>query len=87
MRHHRFLLLWIFMTASSAYAGDTLENYAAQCDEAIGATVPDFSCDKGTEVPDTHPTSTPAKYGPGVEKCDRPNHLIKNATRAAAFRC
>jgi hypothetical protein len=86
MRHHRFLLFWIVMAASSsAYAADTLEEFAKQCDEAIGVTVPDFSCDKGTEVPDTHPTSTPAKYGPGVEKCDRPNHLNKECDPGSRF--
>jgi hypothetical protein len=51
----------------------TLEDYAAECDKAVGVTVPDFDCDAGTDVPGQgnvfsgpdHPTAT----------CDEPNRL------------
>ena len=45
---------------------DTLEQYAAKCDAAIGATVPDFVCDSGTLVPTTNLANG---------KCDQPNRL------------
>jgi len=45
---------------------DTLPQYAAKCDAAIGVTVPDFDCDAGTLVPTTHLAGG---------RCDRPNRL------------
>lgn len=63
------LLMSICLVAAlpfTARASDTLEQYAAKCDQAVGVTIPDFDCDAGTEVPDTHPTGS---------RCDRPNQL------------
>ncbi len=78
MRHKNILLLGIVIAASpAAYAGDALQEYEAQCLEAIGASVPDFNCDAGTKVPTTH-HQVPAKYRP-QSACDRPNQLMKNA--------
>ena len=50
---------------------DALQDYAQQCDAAIGATIPDFDCDAGTEVPVTNPHPTPNN----PTSCDRPNRL------------
>jgi len=50
---------------------DTLPEFAKKCDFAIGETVPDFDCDKGSEVPETNLTG--AAYG--SQTCDRPNVL------------
>lgn len=57
------------LMANSAVQADTLQDYAQQCDKAmgIGATVQDFDCDAGTEVPVTHYT--------GSGTCDEPNRL------------
>lgn len=49
---------------------DTLEEYAAKCDEAIGASVPDFDCDEGSEVDEG---TIIGAYPDQV--CDRPNVL------------
>jgi hypothetical protein len=68
-----------------AYAGDALQEFALQCDEAIGMTVSDFNCDNGTEVPDTHPTSTPPTWDPATQKCDKPNHLNKECDPGSRF--
>jgi hypothetical protein len=85
MQYLIVILAWVFMIAvPSVYAGDTLKEYALKCDEAIGLSVEEFSCDSGTEVPDTHPSSTPAKYGAG-ETCDRPNHLNKECDPGSRF--
>jgi hypothetical protein len=63
-----FLIALILMTSPAAQADD-LQDYAALCDQAIGATatVNDFDCDAGTEVPVTHPTTSGT--------CDEPNRL------------
>jgi hypothetical protein len=63
-----FIMSFCIATALSfsARASDTMEQYAQKCDQAIGVTVPDFVCDAGTLVPDTHPTGS---------RCDRPNQL------------
>src|SRR3984957_21318555 len=45
-----FLALEMGAPAAPANA-DELQDYAAQCDKAIGVTVPDFDCDAGTDVP------------------------------------
>jgi hypothetical protein len=47
---------------------DALQQYAQECDQAIGVTVPDFDCDAGTEVPTTN-------YDSVHGLCDRPNRL------------
>ena len=52
MRHHRLLILGMFLAASTLVnAGDTLEEYAQKCDAAIGITVPDFNCDEWDACP------------------------------------
>lgn len=67
MARSALLMSLCFATAFSITArAETLEVYAQKCDQAIGVTVPDFICDNGTEVPDTHPTGN---------RCDRPNQL------------
>ncbi len=76
MRHVSVLLgsmVVVMATLPVAYAGDELQEYEAQCQEAIGATVPDFNCDAGTEVPTTN-YQAPKTYRPKTA-CDRPNHL------------
>jgi len=69
-------VLIITAWVASAYGGDTLEEYARKCDEAIGVTVPDFNCDSGTLVPTTH-------FANG--KCDRPNVLKKECDPGSRF--
>ncbi|RYZ40104.1 MAG: hypothetical protein EOO71_17385 [Myxococcaceae bacterium] len=56
---------------------DTLEQYAAKCDAAIGATVPDFNCELGTLVPTTNHVNG---------KCDRPNRLNQQCDPGSKFR-
>jgi hypothetical protein len=46
---------------------DTLPEYAAKCDAAIGVTVPEFHCDAGTVIPTTNLNRDGS--------CDRPNRL------------
>jgi len=53
------------LTAGAAQA-ETIEEYAAKCDAAVGASVPDFDCDAGTLVPTTNHANG---------KCDQPNRL------------
>ncbi len=47
---------------------DTLSEYAAKCDVAVGLHVPRFNCDVGTEVPGQGTV-------PGGNLCDKPNVL------------
>lgn len=61
---------------------DALQDYAQQCDAAIGATIPDFDCDAGTEVPMTNPHPTP-NYPVG--SCDRPNRLNRECDPGSRF--
>lgn len=44
---------------------DELQDYVKQCDAAIGASVPDFDCDAGTEVPGQGGSFS----GPPVSRC------------------
>lgn len=86
MRRMRlFFLGFVIAVSPMSSFGETLEDYAKQCDAAIGVTVPDFVCDDGTEVPDTHPTSTPPKWDPATQRCDRPNHLNKECDPGSRF--
>jgi len=57
-------------------ASDTLPEFAAKCDAAIGVTVPDFVCDNGTLVPTTNHANG---------KCDRPNRLNKVCDPGSKF--
>ncbi|HYO52125.1 hypothetical protein [Archangium sp.] len=60
----------------SSALSDTLQEYAAKCDAAIGVTVPDFNCDSGVVVPTTN-------YVNG--KCDRPNRLNRECDPNSRF--
>jgi hypothetical protein len=42
---------------------DTVREYAAKCDMAIGVTVRDFVCDNGRDVPVTNPEQHPLPGG------------------------
>lgn len=84
MSRYRLVIFSMFLTAStSGFAGDTLEEYAQKCDEAIGITIPDFSCDAGTLVPTTHMTPASASYPNG--SCDRPDQLNQECDAASRF--
>jgi hypothetical protein len=50
---------------------DTLQEFAKKCADAVGEPVPEFNCDEGTVVPETHLTG--GSYPNGV--CDAPNVL------------
>jgi hypothetical protein len=56
---------------------DELQDYAQECFQAIGTTVPDFDCDAGTEVPVTHPTPSGT--------CDKPNRLNRECDPGSRF--
>jgi hypothetical protein len=66
---------------------ESLKEYAAKCDQSIGITVPDFSCDAGTEVPTSingqviQVTSPPQT----VSQCDRPNVLNRQCDPGSKF--
>ena len=59
--------------ASSAANGESLADYAAKCDAAIGETVPDFDCDAGQEVPEGN--NNGQQYAGYTRYCDWPNVL------------
>ncbi len=70
------------LMASPAALADELPDYARECDDAIGATVQDFDCDAGAEVPGqgtlysgNHPSAT----------CDEPNRLDKDCDPGSHF--
>jgi hypothetical protein len=74
---NRLLFLWMLIAgANMAYAGDTLQSFAHQCDQAIGLTVPDFYCDDGTLVPTTHLVH---------DVCDRPDQLDQDCDPGSRF--
>jgi hypothetical protein len=69
---------------------DTVQEYAAKCDMAIGVTVRDFVCDNGTDVPMTNPSNTRCPVEPGVTRekpctCDRPNVLNSECDPGSRF--
>jgi hypothetical protein len=70
------LLVCAICLAAPAVAGsadtDTVQEYAAKCDMAIGVTVRDFVCDNGTDVPMTTPSNTRCPVEDGR---DKPLHL------------
>lgn len=79
MKRGRVLATLILLSApGSARAAESLESYAQKCDAAIGVTVPDFNCDAGTLVPDTHPD-------PVTDSCDRPNQLNRVCDPGSRF--
>lgn len=75
-----FLIALVSMTSPAARA-DELQDYAQQCDAAIGATVQDFDCDSGTEVPG----QGNAPYGTLGARCDQPNRLNKECDPGSRF--
>ena len=84
MRRYSCAVLITIAAVAAAYGGDTLEEYAQKCDEAIGVTVPDFNCDSGTLVPTTNLTPLGAIYPNGT--CDRPTRRLQTS-QAAVHRC
>ena len=50
---------------------ESLASFARTCEAATGIDVPEFDCDKGTEVPETHLSGA----GYPNQFCDRPNVL------------
>jgi hypothetical protein len=64
-----------FTHTETSALSDSLQQYARQCDRAIGITVPDFNCDDEnlfTRVPTTD-HGVPSNAANGL--CDRPNQL------------
>src|SRR5215468_10639662 len=76
------LLMASSLLTNSAAKADKLQDYAQQCDSAIGATVPDFDCDTGTEVPMTHPVFDAQG---NLKACDRPNRLNRECDPGSRF--
>jgi hypothetical protein len=71
------------MAASSVPArSDELQDYAAQCDQAVGVTVPDFDCDAGTDVPGQGSMFSGGQAG---VTCDEPNRLNKQCDPGSRF--
>jgi hypothetical protein len=66
--------------ASPAAQADDLQDYAQQCDAAIGATVQEFDCDAGTEVLG----QGGAPFGTNAS-CDEPNRLDKQCDPGSHF--
>lgn len=62
---------------------DELQQYVQACDQVIGVTVPDFSCDTGALVPTTNLTPADATYPNG--DCDRPNQLNRKCDPGSRF--
>jgi len=52
--------------SSGAAQAETLAEYAASCDLAVGVSVPDFNCDDGTLIPTNNHVG---------DVCDQPNRL------------
>jgi hypothetical protein len=74
-------LLFSMLAIRSAVA-DELQDYAAQCDLAIGTSVPDFDCDAGTEVPGQGPIFSGDQSG---VTCDQPNRLNRQCDPGSRF--
>lgn len=73
----------LFLTfATGAAIADELQDFASQCDAAIGTTVPDFDCDAGTEVPGQGQVFSGDQ--PGVT-CDQPNRLNRQCDPGSRF--
>ena len=62
--------------------GDELTDYAIECDKAIGASVPDFDCDAGTDVPGQ---GTIFSGQARTVTCDEPNRLNKQCDPESRF--
>jgi hypothetical protein len=68
--------------ASGPAKADELQDFAAQCDAAVGTTVPDFDCDAGTEVPGQGNVFSGNQPG---ATCDEPNRLNKQCDPGSRF--
>ena len=75
-------LFALAVVPSPAALADALQDYAAQCDQAVGVSVPDFDCDAGTEVPGQG--SVFSGNQPGVT-CDEPNRLNRQCDPGSHF--
>lgn len=73
-----FFILALTLPWCHLVQAEILEQYAQKCDAAIGATVPDFVCDNGTEVPMTH-------FNAATNTCDEPNRLNKVCDPGSKF--
>ena len=60
---------------------DSLSDYYRKCTDAIGVAVPDFDCDDGTLVPETHLSPDPYPWA----TCDHPNVLNKECDPGSRF--
>ena len=69
-------------TAWGPASADELQDFAAQCDKAIGVSVPDFDCDAGTEVPGQGNVFSGNQPG---ATCDEPNRLNKQCDPGSRF--
>src|SRR4051812_2685369 len=67
------------LIASPGALADELQDYADQCNAAIGAAVTEFDCDSGTEV-----EGQGEVYGPDAI-CDQPNRLNKECDPGSHF--
>ena len=76
------LFLAIAAPASGQAKADELQDYAAECDKAIGVTVPDFDCDAGTDVPGQGNAFSGDQPG---ATCDEPNRLNKQCDPGSRF--
>src|SRR5580658_4357269 len=76
-----FLVLGL-AAASGPANSDELQDYASQCDQAIGVTVPDFDCDAGTDVPGQGNVFSGDQPG---ATCNEPNRLNKQCDPGSRF--
>ena len=82
------LLFWAALATGlpTDSKAETIEQYAQQCDAAIGATVPDYHCDAGTDVPiaDFVNGNDPNQIYPNGY-CDEPNRLNQACDPGSKF--
>ena len=76
-----FLIIGMAAGTSGPASPDELQDYASQCDQAVGTTVPDFDCDAGTDVPGQGTTFT----GDQTTTCDEPNRLNRVCDPGSRF--
>jgi hypothetical protein len=76
------LVIGMAATASGPASPDELQDYAAQCDQAVGTTVPDFDCDAGPMCPVKGPCLPAIKPRPATSRIGS----TECATREAGFK-
>ena len=73
------LFITLYLMSQSLWA-DRLQDYAAECDGAIGFTVPSFECTLGSKIPVTNRTTTncdkPARLGQIPDGCVRNSRFL-----------